>query len=261
LGTDAPKTGPILELDGVVTGYGGTSILDGVNFAVQRAAITTIIGANGAGKSTVFKTIFGLLPARHGKVRFDGRDVTNAAPRRLLELGMCYIPQGRNVFPDLSVRHNLELGGAAAKSPGDLDQRIDAALDRFPVLREKADRQASTLSSGEQKQVEIARGLLFEPKLVLIDEPSIGLSPPLVQAIFTVLTELRGKGVTVLMIEQNAKSALGLSDYAIVLELGRTRHQDRAAAVLADPRIGQLFLGGAMGSTSPPPSTLSWMQQ
>lgn len=247
-GAPAPA---VLELDGIVAGYGRTAILNGVNFTVKQGTITTIIGPNGAGKSTVFKVVFGLLRAREGKVRFAGKDITGLEPRRLLALGLCYVPQGRNVFPELTVRHNLDLAGVAAEAGIDFPARIEAAMERFPMLRQKADRQASTLSGGEQKILEIARGLLLDPKLVLIDEPSIGLSPLMVQEVFAALAELRAKGVTVLMIEQNAKSALGLSDQAIVLELGRTRHQDSAAAILADPRIGQLFLGGAMGPTPP----------
>jgi len=238
-------TDAILEVAGLVAGYGKMTILDCTSFRVARGAITTVIGPNGAGKSTVFKTLFGLLPARAGRVVFDGVDVTNAPPRSLLRLGVCYVPQGRNIFPDLSVRHNLELGAVVAEAI-DVAPRIEAMLDRFPVLRRKADRQASTLSGGEQKLLEIARGLLLDPKLVLIDEPSIGLSPIMVEETFQILRDLRAKGVTVLMIEQNAKSALLLSDHGIVLELGRTRIEDRAAAILADPRLGQLFLGGAM---------------
>jgi branched-chain amino acid transport system ATP-binding protein len=237
----------ILEIAGLVAGYGKMTILDGTSFRVVRGAITTVIGPNGAGKSTVFKTLFGLLPARAGRVVFDGADVTNAAPRRLLRLGMCYVPQGRNIFPELSVRHNLDLGGVATNAAG-FGARIEEMLDRFPVLRKKADRQASILSGGEQKLLEIARGLLLDPKLVLIDEPSIGLSPLMVQETFGILRDLRAKGVTILMIEQNARSALQLSDYGIVLELGRTRIEDRAEAILADPRLGQLFLGGAMAA-------------
>jgi branched-chain amino acid transport system ATP-binding protein len=240
-------TNPILELDGVVSGYGRMTILNGTTFQVPRGAITTVIGPNGAGKSTVFKTVFGLLPARSGTIRFDGRDVTNWTPRRLLEAGICYVPQGRNIFPELSVRHNIELGGVSAGSSiGDLSARIEAALDRFPVLRRKANRQAGTLSGGEQKQLEIVRGLLLDPKLILIDEPSIGLSPMMVAETFGILTELRGKGVSILMIEQNARSALEMSDYGIVLELGQTRIVDRAASILKDPRIAQLFLGGSI---------------
>jgi branched-chain amino acid transport system ATP-binding protein len=157
------------------------------------------------------------------------------------------VPQGRNIFPELSVRHNIRLGTAAAgRGITDLPARIEAALDRFPVLRKKSEQQASTLSGGEQKQLEIARGLLLDPQLVLIDEPSIGLSPLMVQQTFNILKELRGRGVSILMIEQNARSALEISDFGIVLELGQTRLVDKAERVLNDPRIAQLFLGGAM---------------
>jgi branched-chain amino acid transport system ATP-binding protein len=239
-------TSPILALDGVVAGYGKMTILNGTTFAVPRGAITTVIGPNGAGKSTVFKTVFGLLPARSGTVRFDGEDVTNWTPRRLIEAGICYVPQGRNIFSELSVRANVELGGVAAAGIADLAERIEAALDRFPVLRRKADRQAGTLSGGEQKQLEIVRGLLLNPKLILVDEPSIGLSPMMVEETFGILKEQRAKGVSILMIEQNARSALEMSDYGIVLELGQTRIVDTAQNILRDPRIGQLFLGGSI---------------
>ena len=240
-------TRPILELNGIVAGYGKMTILNGTTFAVPRGAITTIIGPNGAGKSTVFKTVFGLLPARTGSIRFDGTEVTNWAPRRLLEAGICYVPQGRNIFAELSVRANVELGSVAAGgSIADMPARIEAALDRFPVLRQKANRQAGTLSGGEQKQLEIVRGLLLNPKLILVDEPSIGLSPLMVEETFGILKEQRAKGVSILMIEQNARAALEMSDYGIVLELGQTRIVDTAPAILADPRIGQLFLGGTI---------------
>ncbi len=240
-------TTPILELDGVVGGYGAMTILNGTTFKVPRAAITTVIGPNGAGKSTVFKAIFGLLKVREGQIRLEGQEITNWNQRKLLEAGICYVPQGRNIFPELSVRHNIELGAVAAGSQiTDMPKRIEAALDRFPSLRAKADVQASTLSGGQQKQLEIVRGLLLDPKLVLIDEPSIGLSPMLVQETFDILKELRAKGVTILMIEQNARSALEISDEGLVLELGQTRMQGPAATILADPRVAQLFLGGAM---------------
>lgn len=239
-------TTPILELDGVVGGYGAMTILNGTSFKVRRAAITTVIGPNGAGKSTVFKAIFGLLKVREGQIRLEGKDITNWNQRKLLEAGICYVPQGRNIFPELSVRHNIELGSVAAGAGiTDMPKRLEAALDRFPALRRKADQQASTLSGGEQKQLEIVRGLLLDPRLVLIDEPSIGLSPMLVQETFSILMELRSKGVTILMVEQNAKAALAMSDYGIVLELGQRRMHDRADALLADPRVGQLFLGGS----------------
>ena len=227
----------------MVGGYGKLTVLNGTTFKVARGALTTVIGPNGAGKSTVFKAIFGLLRVASGRIVFDGRDITNLEPRALLELGISYVPQGRNVFPELSVLHNLELGATAA--PARMAQ-IDRLMDRFPMLRRKRDAQASTLSGGEQKLLEIARGLLLEPKLMLIDEPSIGLSPLLVKDIFRILQELRAGGMSILMVEQNAKRALEISDYGVVLELGRTCMAAAAGEILADPRIGQLFLGGAL---------------
>jgi branched-chain amino acid transport system ATP-binding protein len=237
----------ILDVEGLVGGYGKMTILNGTSFSVPAGSITTVIGPNGAGKSTVFKAIFGLLKLREGKVVFKGRDVTGLSPRALLSAGICYVPQGRNIFPELSVRHNIALGASAAgRDITDLQARIEAALDRLPALRNKASRQASTLSGGEQKQLEIVRGLLLDPQLVLIDEPSIGLSPLMVRQTFDILKGLRDRGVSILMIEQNARSALEISDFGIVLELGQTRLVDKAERLLNDPRIGQLFLGGAM---------------
>lgn len=235
-----------LVLEDVVAGYGGLTVLNGTSLQAARGAITTIIGPNGAGKSTVFKTVFGLLPARSGRVLFEGREVTNFSPRKLLELGISYVPQGRNIFPELSVRHNLELGATAARRGVDIAARIESVMDRFAVLRQKAAAQASTLSGGQQKLLEIARALLLDPKLMLIDEPSIGLSPRLVQETFAILHELRSKGMSILMVEQNAKRALEISDFGVVLELGRTRMAGEARAILADPKVGQLFLGGGL---------------
>jgi branched-chain amino acid transport system ATP-binding protein len=156
-----------------------------------------------------------------------------------------YVPQGRNIFPELSVRHNLELGATSVADRVDVAARIELVMDRFPILRERAGAQASTLSGGQQKLLEIGRGLLLEPKLMLIDEPSIGLSPLLVRETFDILQQLRARGVSILMVEQNAKRALEISDYGVVLELGRARMQGAARELLADPRVGQLFLGGA----------------
>jgi branched-chain amino acid transport system ATP-binding protein len=241
LATDA-----ILSFENVIAGYGQQTILHGLSFSVRRGAITTVIGPNGAGKSTAFKAVFGMLPVRSGRIVFEGREITNLAPRQLIAAGISYVPQGRNIFTELSVFHNLELGGVAAPKGFDLGPRMEAAMDRFPVLRRKAKQQASTLSGGEQKMLEIARGLMLEPKLMLIDEPSIGLSPILVEDLFGLLRDMRTRGITVLMIEQNAKRALENSDDGIVLELGRTRIADRADTILADPRIGQLFLGGGL---------------
>jgi branched-chain amino acid transport system ATP-binding protein len=242
LGTD----GSILTLQDVIAGYGKLTVLNGTSFEVARGAITTLIGPNGAGKSTVFKTVFGLLPVQRGRIVFDGAEITGRGPKHLLELGITYVPQGRNVFPELSVLHNLELGATAVRADVDVAARIESVMERFPILRERAKAQASTLSGGQQKVLEIARSLLLDPKLMLIDEPSIGLSPLMVQETFAILRDLRAKGVSILMVEQNAKSALEISDFGVVLEVGRTRMADKARALLGDPRVGQLFLGGGI---------------
>ncbi len=239
-------SGPILALDQVVAGYGPMTILNGTSFAIEAGTITTMIGPNGAGKSTVFKTVFGLLKVRSGRIVFEGADIANLPPRRLLALGISYVPQGRNIFPELSVLHNLELGGIAAPAGTDVKARIEAALERFPVLRSRAHAQASTLSGGQQKLLEIARSTLLEPRLLLIDEPSIGLSPLMVRETFEILLNLRDRGTAVLLIEQNARSALQISDRGLVLEQGRTRMSGAAASLLGDPSVAELFLGGGI---------------
>jgi branched-chain amino acid transport system ATP-binding protein len=236
----------LLTLENVVSGYGKMTILNGTTAAIKRGAITTVIGPNGAGKSTLFKTVFGLLPVRSGKIMLDGKDISNATPAKLLAQGVSFVPQGRNIFPELSVKHNLELGGVALDDQSILPSRIEEMFKRFPILKEKEKAQAGTLSGGQQKLLEVARGLLLRPKLMLIDEPSIGLSPLMVQEVFGILKDLRDQGVTILLIEQNAKQALQMSDYGLVLEQGITRIEDKAINVLNDPRVAALFLGGAM---------------
>ncbi|MDE2516414.1 MAG: ABC transporter ATP-binding protein [Rhodospirillales bacterium] len=241
---------PVLELQSVVGGYGRMTILNGCSFAVARGAITTVIGPNGAGKSTCFKAIFGLLAVREGRILLEGQDVRGASPAALIARGVTYVPQGRNLFTELSVRENLELGGVALGSAAAMRPLVEAALDRFPILRQKARDQASTLSGGQQKLLEIARGLIAEPRLILIDEPSIGLSPLMVKEVFATLTGLRDQGVSILMVEQNARSALAISDHAIVLESGRTRLAGTAQEILNDPRVARLFLGGDAGDAA-----------
>jgi branched-chain amino acid transport system ATP-binding protein len=234
---------PILAVRDLVGGYGRMTILNGCSFDVPRHAITTVIGPNGAGKSTAFRAIFGLLRLRSGRVLLDGEDITQLSQARLIARGLCYVPQGRNIFPELSVRENIELGGVALGRAAAMRARVEEALDRFPVLRSKADVQASTLSGGQQKLLEISRGLLGRPRLMLIDEPSIGLSPLMAQEVFETLQHLRDDGMSVLMVEQNARSALQISDRAIVLEGGRTRLVGAARDILVDPRVARLFLG------------------
>ena len=234
----------MLELKNVTGGYGRITILNGTSFAIPKGSITTVIGPNGAGKSTVFKAVFGLLNIHSGQILLDGQDVTRQSPAKMIARGVTYVPQGRNVVPQLSVWHNLELGGITAKDQAKVRRRMEEVMDQFPMLRQRKDQKAIELSGGQQKQLEIARALRLDPKLLLIDEPSIGLSPNLVQEVFQTLIKLRDSGVTILMVEQNAKAALAMSDYGLVLELGQTRMFDRADKLLADPRVGQLFLGG-----------------
>lgn len=243
---------PILTLDSVVAGYGRLTVLHGTTLSIRPRAITTVIGPNGAGKSTVFKAIFGLIPITEGTIHFAGEPVTGMTPRDLLSRGIVYIPQGRNLFPELSVRHNLEFGGITMKDPNMLEERIEGILDRFPVLRKRADQQASTLSGGEQKLLELGRGLLLDPLLMLIDEPSIGLAPLIVRQVFDELIQLRDSGVSVMMVEQNARSALAISDDALVLEQGRLALAGPANEVLDNPSIGELFLGGTLAGDDTP---------
>ena len=234
----------MLKLTKVTGGYGRIVILNGTSFEIPRASITTVIGPNGAGKSTVFKAVFGLLNIHSGSITLEDEEVTRKRPAEMIARGVTYVPQGRNVVPQLSVLHNLELGGITSKDQARVRRRMDEVMDQFPMLRQRQHQKAIELSGGQQKQLEIARALLLDPKLILIDEPSIGLSPNLVQEVFQTLIRLRDQGVTILMVEQNAKAALAMSDYGLVLELGQTRMFDTASQLLRDPRVGQLFLGG-----------------
>ena len=238
-------TDSCIEFDDVVAGYKDFMILNNLSFKVRRGAITLLLGPNGAGKSTVLKTLFGLLKPRQGRVLLDGMDVSGAAPKTLLGRGIAFVPQGRNLFGQLTVLQNLELGGITLGMKT-THERIPEVLEFFPGVRARRHSQASALSGGEQKQLEIGRALLLRPKVLLIDEPSIGLSPILVQEVFKLLRRLVDQGTTVLMVEQNVKSALKVSDDAIALESGRLVLHQPAGELLADPNIERLFLGGAM---------------
>ncbi len=234
-----------IEFDGVVAGYGEFMILNRLSLRARRGAVTLLIGPNGAGKSTVLKTLFGLLKVREGRIRLDGRDITGAPPRRMLtEHGVAFVPQGRNLFPQLTVWENLELGGITIGMKA-THERIPEVLELFPRVRERLHSAASTLSGGEQKQLEVGRALLLRPRVLLIDEPSIGLSPLVVADVFRVLRELAARGTTILMVEQNVKTALKMADEAIALESGRQVLHRPADELLADPQLETLFLGGA----------------
>ncbi|NML42877.1 ABC transporter ATP-binding protein [Ramlibacter sp. G-1-2-2] len=234
-----------IEFQDVVAGYGDFMILNKLKLRATRGKITLLIGPNGAGKSTVLKTLFGLLKVRQGRVLLQGEDITGASARDLLvKHGVAFVPQGRNLFGQLSVYENLELGGITLGTRI-TRERIPEVLSLFPRVQERLHSAASSLSGGEQKQLEVGRALLLRPRVLLIDEPSIGLSPLVVQDVFRLLRKLADEqGVTVLMVEQNVKSALKMADDAIALEAGRLVLHKPADELLADPDIERLFLGG-----------------
>lgn len=233
-----------IEFDNVVAGYKDFMILNNLSFKAETGTVTLLIGPNGAGKSTVLKTLFGLLKPRQGRILLNGQEVAGTSPRDLLAKGIAFVPQGRNLFGQLSVLENLELGGITI-GIDETRKRIPEILDRFPRIKERLHSKASSLSGGEQKQLEVGRALLLRPRVLLIDEPSIGLSPQVVQGVFVLLRDLVAQGTTVLMVEQNVKSALKYSDTAIALESGRLVLQKPASEILADPKMDRLFLGAA----------------
>ncbi|MBU6257965.1 MAG: ABC transporter ATP-binding protein [Burkholderiales bacterium] len=240
-----------IEFDDVVAGYGEFMILNNLSFKAARGKITLLLGPNGAGKSTVLKTLFGLLKVRHGRIRLDGQDITGSSAKQLLtEHGIAFVPQGRNLFGQLTVWENLELGGITLGMKT-THERIPEVLERFPRVKERLHSAASSLSGGEQKQLEVGRALLLRPKVILIDEPSIGLSPLVVADVFALLRQLASQGTTVLMVEQNVKSALKMADEAIALESGRLVLHKPAGELLNDPHIERLFLGGAHAAPMP----------
>lgn len=244
-----------IEFEDVVAGYKDFMILNRLSFRARRGAITLLLGPNGAGKSTALKTLFGLLRPRQGRILLDGEDIAGFDQKTLLGKGVAFVPQGRNLFGQLSVFENLELGGITIGTR-ETHARIPEVLALFPRVKERLHSAASSLSGGEQKQLEIGRALLLRPKVLLVDEPSIGLSPIVVQDVFKLLRGLASQGTTVLMVEQNVKSALKISDEAIALESGRLVLQRPAAELLADPHIERLFLGGAAAPAARPADAL-----
>ena len=238
-------TTPCIEFKDIVAGYKDFMILNDLSFSVPTGSITLLIGPNGAGKSTVLKTLFGLLRPKQGHVYLNGEEITGSSQKDLLAKGIAFVPQGRNLFGQLSVYENLELGGITIGMKK-THERIPEVLEFFPRLKERMNSAASSLSGGEQKQLEIGRALLLRPKVLLIDEPSIGLSPIVVQDVFKLLRKLVDQGTTILMVEQNVKSALKYSDHAIALESGRLVLHQSAAEILADPEMDRLFLGASV---------------
>jgi ABC-type branched-subunit amino acid transport system ATPase component len=231
----------ILAVDDVYSGYGETEILHGVSVGVSPREIATIIGPNGSGKSTLMKTIFGLLTPTRGKVTLESQDITGLRPDRIVRKGMCYVPQSDNVFPSLTILENLEMG--AFIRDDDYSGSIRDVFDRFPVLEERKSQRAGSLSGGEQQMLAMGKALMLNPKVLLLDEPSAGLAPKMVGEILQKIVEIKESGVAILMVEQNAKEGLKLSDRGYVLAMGKKRFEDEGQALQNNPDVGRLYLG------------------
>jgi len=239
----ADDAAALLELSGVVAGYAEVEVLRGVSLAVRAGEIVCIIGSNGAGKSTLLRTVFGMVQARAGTIRFGGEDIANRPPTEVLKRGIGYVPQGRCNFPAMSVEENLEMGAYLrrdARVRGD----IEALFVRFPMLAAKHRDPAGTLSGGQQQILEMAIALLLHPRVLMVDEPSLGLDPRMVELVFDTLVAMNREGTTVLMVEQNAKKALAVSDRGFVLELGRNRFEGTGRELLDNPDVRHHYLGG-----------------
>jgi ABC-type branched-subunit amino acid transport system ATPase component len=232
----------ILEVSDIHAGYGQFLVLKGVDMEVEDGQIVCVIGPNGAGKSTLFKTIFGLLDPSQGSVRFRDEEITGLSQRELLNRGIAYVLQRNAVFPDMSVEDNLEMGAFTAGGDYDLDAKTEEMYDIFPVLEKKRKQQASTLSGGQQQMVEFARGLMLDPELLLLDEPTAGLAPKIIDDVFAKVRQINDLGVTILMIEQNIKTGLKYADHAYVLENGETKFDGPADTILDRPEIREAYL-------------------
>lgn len=232
----------LLEAQGLYGGYGGVDILNGIDMRVEDGEIVVIVGPNGAGKSTAMKAVIGLVKIREGHIRFDGQEITGRRPDEVARLRVCYVPQEKNVFPTLTVHENLEMG--AFLRDDDFSSQLDAVYEIFPALVEKRRQPAGSLSGGQRQMVAMGRALMLEPKLLLLDEPTAGLSPLFTDMVFDKVKEINATGVAILMVEQNAKDALALADRGYVLALGRNRHEDTGANLLANREVAEMFLGG-----------------
>ncbi len=239
---EQPEAHALLALDDVHTYYGNIHALKGVTLTVNRGEVVTLIGSNGAGKTTTLRTISGLLHAREGSVRFDGDEITRTDAFRLVSRGIGHAPEGRRIFSRLTVTENLQMGGYT-RGAGDIREDTARVFDLFPRLRERSSQKGGTLSGGEQQMLAIGRALMSRPKLLLLDEPSLGLSPILVQQIFKIITDINAQGTTVLLVEQNALMALNVAQRGYVLQTGRIILADTADALTANPQVRQAYLG------------------
>jgi ABC-type branched-subunit amino acid transport system ATPase component len=235
---------PLLELRDISAGYGSIQILHAVSLHVSEGEVVSVIGPNGAGKSTTFKVIMGLIDHLGGEILFDGRNLVGERPDRILGLGLGYVPQGRVVFAQMTVRENLEMGAYLERDRAKIQASMDFVFSLFPRLRERTRQLAGTMSGGEQQMLAMARALMMRPRMMMLDEPSLGLSPRFVDEVFDKIVELTRGGLTVMLVEQNAARALEISSRAYVLELGRNRFEGTGQDLLSNPEIRQLYLGG-----------------
>ena len=232
---------PLLDVTGLRAGYGDTEILHGADMRVEADEIVTIIGPNGSGKSTLMKSVVGVVEASAGEVRFDGRRIEHLRADRRIPLGLCYVPQTDNVFPTLTVTENLEMGGFLRSDR--LDGRIREMFDLFPDLAEKRAARAGSLSGGQRQMMAVARALMLEPRLLLLDEPTAGLSPLLMDTVFQMVRDINATGVAILMVEHNARKALSISHRGYVLAMGEVRMESTGQDLADDPNVGRLYLG------------------
>jgi branched-chain amino acid transport system ATP-binding protein len=234
----------LLEVSNIETYYGPIMAIRGISFTVPRASIVTILGANGAGKTTILKTVSGVMEPQKGAVMFDGRPIHGMDPDRVMRLGLTHVPEGREVFPFLSVRENLNMGAYTRRDADGIGRDLEMVYDYFPPLKVRAEQRAGSLSGGEQQMLAISRALMARPKMMLLDEPSLGLSPKLVKDIFDIIVRINEEqGVTVLLVEQNANMALHIADYGYVLEVGRIVMEDTCARLLEKEDIKEFYLG------------------
>ncbi len=232
----------LLEATEVVAGYGQTEILHGVSVTVGEGEMVTIIGPNGCGKSTLMKAIVGLVRAWSGSIKFQGTDISHYAPERIVRTRLCYVPQSNNVFPNLSIRENLEMGAFIRSD--DYRGRIEEMYELFPDLAREPGRKAGTLSGGQRQMLAIARAMMLDPIMLLLDEPSAGLSPAMMGIVFQRIREVNQSGVAMLLVEQNAKDALQMSDRGYILVAGENRLEDTGKDLLSNPEVASLYLGG-----------------
>ena len=239
-----------VRFEGVVAGYGGGDVLKGVDFDVPRGGVTCIVGPNGSGKSTLLKTVSGLLRPRLGEIKFKGQSLVGLTPRQILRLGVVQVPQNHSLFREMSVQLNVELGAFLVKDRKVINERMDHVRELFPIVAERAKDKAGSLSGGQQRLVEFARCLMLEPELVVLDEPSMGLDPKTLRSMFNTIKMMTSAGRTVLLVEQNARQALRMSGFAVVLENGQVRLSGSGHDVLNNPEIGALYLGGTIEESS-----------